>query len=57
MNSGNTTLYIPLYGKYYVSKLSPDGVVQKRYVTVAMQGITETWILQGIEEGETIIID
>lgn len=44
-------------GKYYVSKLSPDGVVQKRYVTVAMQGITETWILQGIEEGETIIID
>lgn len=43
-------------GKHFVSKLS-DGVVEKRYVTVAIQGITETWVLQGLEEGETIIID
>lgn len=43
-------------GKYYVSKLE-DGVVRKRYVSVAVHGISEVWVLQGIEEGETIIID
>jgi len=43
-------------GKYYVYKLV-DGKVEKRFVNVALQGITEMWVLQGVEVGETIIID
>lgn len=43
-------------GKYYVNKLEDD-VVHKRYVNIAVQGTGEVWVLQGIEEGETIIID
>jgi len=43
-------------GKYYVTKLT-DGMAQKRYINLGKQGISDSWILQGIEEGETIIID
>ena len=43
-------------GKYYVSKLE-DGIVRKRYINIAMQSSTQFWVLQGLEEGETIIID
>lgn len=43
-------------GKYYVTKLV-DGMVQKRYVTLAMQNTTNVWFLSGVSEGETLIID
>lgn len=43
-------------GKYLISKLA-GGAVEKRYINVAMQGIETAWVLQGVEEGETIIID
>ena len=43
-------------GKHYVSKLE-DGIVRKRYINIAMQSSTQFWVLQGLEEGETIIID
>lgn len=43
-------------GKHYVSKLE-DGIVRKRYINIAMQSNTQLWVLQGLEEGETIIID
>lgn len=44
-------------GKYYVSKLSDDGTVQKRFVSFIMSNNTHAWVLQGLEAGETIIID
>lgn len=43
-------------GKYYVNKLV-DGMVQKRYVHYIMNNISDAWILQGLTEGETLIID
>lgn len=43
-------------GKYYVQKLT-GGKLEKRYVTIALKGPSVTWVLQGLEEGETIIID
>lgn len=43
-------------GKQYVNKLV-DGVVQKRYVEVGASNTTDAWIITGVEEGETLIID
>ena len=43
-------------GQYTVSKLS-DGVVQKRLVTVGHANSTHMWILQGVSEGETLILN
>ena len=43
-------------GKYYVTKLK-DGSVQKRYVNFAMQSVDISWVLQGLEVGETVILD
>jgi len=43
-------------GKHYVSKLE-NGIVRKRYLNIAMQNSTQVWVVQGLEEGETIIID
>lgn len=43
-------------GKYYVTKLR-DGAVQKRFINFAMQNVDEGWVLQGLEVGETVILD
>ena len=43
-------------GKYYVTKLT-DGRTQKRYVNVGHANTTDMWILQGVCEGETLILD
>ena len=43
-------------GKYYVTKYV-DGTLQKRYVQYVTNTPTVTWLLQGLDAGETIIID
>lgn len=43
-------------GKYYVYKLS-DGMLQKRFVQYVINNGTDAWLLDGISEGETVIID
>lgn len=43
-------------GKYYVTKLE-DGAVQKRFVNFVMQNAQYLWIIQGLESGETIILE
>ena len=42
--------------KWYVEKLT-DGVLQKRYVEPAFNNGQNTWILSGVEEGETLVLD
>ncbi len=44
-------------GKYVVTKLTPEGVTQKRYVTQGLANTEKVWVLQGLEPGETVIID
>ncbi|MBE5767332.1 MAG: hypothetical protein E7335_09250 [Clostridiales bacterium] len=43
-------------GKYYVHKLV-DGMVQKRFVQYIINNGTDAWMLEGVSEGETLIID
>ena len=43
-------------GKYYVTKLV-DGMVQKRYVQYAESNTSEVWLLQGVSEGDVLIVD
>lgn len=43
-------------GKYYVTKLT-DGMVQKRYIQFGVGNIQDIWVLEGVTEGETLIID
>lgn len=43
-------------GKYYVTKLT-DGMVQKRYIQFGLNGSQTVWVLTGVEEGETLVID
>lgn len=43
-------------GKYYVTKLV-DGIVQKRYVQYAESNTSQVWLLQGVSDGDTLIID
>lgn len=43
-------------GKSYVTKLV-DGLPRKRYVNRVVQNNAQLWILQGLEPGETIVID
>ena len=43
-------------GKNYVECLV-DGNVQKRFVNLALSNSSSAWILQGLEPGETVIID
>ena len=43
-------------GKYYVHKLS-DGMVQKRFVQYIINNGSDAWLLEGVSEGETLIID
>ncbi len=44
-------------GKYVVTKLTSDGVTQKRFVTQALSNPEKVWVLQGLEPGDTVIID
>ena len=43
-------------GKYYVTKLK-DGMVQKRFVEFGMGSAQTAWILTGVEDGETLVLD
>lgn len=43
-------------GKYYVIKLK-DGMVQKRYVDFGMNGTQTVWLLNGVEDGDTLVLD
>lgn len=43
-------------GKYYVSCLV-GGSLQKRYINVGLMNMSDVWVLQGLEEGDTVIID
>ena len=43
-------------GKYYVTKLT-DGMAQKRYVEIGMNNLESVWILSGVEEGETLVLE
>ncbi|MBR3503168.1 MAG: hypothetical protein IKO07_02860 [Clostridia bacterium] len=44
-------------GNYIVTKLTPDGVTQKRFINQGMMTPNGTWVLQGLEEGDVVIID
>ena len=60
---GNATIIsrsaLTLYGgMYHVFKLSEDGMVSKRYVNqVANSTDIGTWIINGVEPGETLILN
>lgn len=43
-------------GKYYVECLV-NGSVQKRFVNIGLTNTANTWILQGLQPGDTVIID
>ncbi len=43
-------------GKYFVTKLV-DGMVQKRYVNNGPSNTSTIWVLQGVSDGETLILD
>lgn len=43
-------------GKYYVTKYV-EGTLQKRYVQYVINNPANSWLLQGLEAGETIIIE
>ena len=44
-------------GNYIVTKLTPEGVTQKRFINQAMMTTSGTWVLQGLDEGDVVIID
>ena len=44
-------------GKYYVNILTDENSLKKRSVKVALTTSTQAWILQGLSEGQTIVID
>ncbi len=50
---------LTLYGgRYFVYKLAPDGMVSKRYVNYFTgNAATGAWLLQGVEPGDTLILD
>ncbi len=50
---------VSLYsGRYFVYKLAADGMVSKRYVNYFTgNAATGAWLLQGVEPGETLILD
>lgn len=43
-------------GKYFVTKLK-DGMVQKRFVEFGMGTGQTAWIMTGVEDGETLVLD
>ena len=44
-------------GKYVVTKLTEDGVTQKRFINQGMQTGSDIWVLQGLDEGDVVIVD
>ena len=42
-------------GKFYITKLS-DGVLQRRGVHVGVSNLTDIWILTGVAEGDTVVL-
>ena len=44
-------------GNYVVTKLTPEGVTQKRYIRQGLITTTQAWALQGLEPGDVVIID
>ena len=50
---------LTLYGgKYYAYKLSPDGMVSKRYVNyTAGNASSGVWVMDGLAEGDVLILD
>ena len=43
-------------GKYYVNCLI-DGTLQKRCINTGLFSMSEMWVLQGLEPGDTVVID
>ena len=43
-------------GKTYVYILE-NGTVHKRFVTVGLSGKTHAWILDGLKEGQSVVLD
>lgn len=43
-------------GKYFVYQLI-DGIPRKRFVNYIMQNNTSAWVIQGLDMGDTIVID
>ena len=43
-------------GKYFVYLLE-DGVVHKRYVSLGLENKKSVWILDGLSEGQELILD
>ncbi len=43
-------------GSHYVQKLAEDGSVQKRSVMIGLSNRDKAWVIQGLNEGETVII-
>ena len=44
-------------GKYRVTKVTEDGVTQKRYIVQGLASNEAVWVVQGLDEGEAVIID
>ena len=44
-------------GNYVVTKLTEDGVTQKRFVNQALLTTADVWVTQGLQEGDVVIID
>ena len=44
-------------GKYTITRLTADGVTQKRFITVGLYNSEYMWVLQGLDEGDAVIID
>ncbi|MBQ8955072.1 MAG: hypothetical protein IJ048_13260 [Clostridia bacterium] len=44
-------------GNYVVTKLTEDGVTQKRFINQGLMTVSDVWVVQGLEEGDVVIID
>jgi len=43
-------------GKYFIHKLAGDSV-EKRFVNLAVKDVQTAWILQGVQDGDVVVID
>ncbi len=43
-------------GNYYVERLV-NGAIQKRFINVGLNTMSDMWVVQGLEAGETVVID
>ncbi len=43
-------------GSYYIYKLQ-DGMAQKRFVNAVVSNATGVWVIQGLDEGDLVILD